>query len=185
MTDTAEGRKAVIVHSETEWEVIVYSLQTGEELSRQSHSAPPDAAQLKALAGRVGKPILEAAHRTNASGALDTVQSCVHSVPHLLLPPLQLGVGIYTNFGNSSVSQTDEIRPGDVCVCEDAQFQGGKSFQKYQRTLSRAFFVIDEWDGTKQKLRLAGTRKESLRLRDLRHGVVKVYRVTDVSYYDL
>lgn len=183
--DVKEGRKLILVNGDATYEVVLYDLSTGDEISRRQFAPSHDQHKLKALSARVSRYVLEAAQKSlnTLQGSSGSVNNCVHAVPHALLPPHELGVEIYANIGNSSVNQSDEIRPGDVCVCDDAMFQGGKSFQKYQKAYKKAYFVIEEWDGTKQKIRLMGPRKESLRLRDLRQGIVKVYRVTDVEYF--
>lgn len=113
----------------------------------------------------------------------DWVRHVVESVPGTVLVGGTFGAEIYTNIGNASVKQLEEIRPGDICICEDATFQGSKSpLQKYHKTYTNNAFVIGDWDGSKRKIHVVDAKKDSLKLNDLRKGVVRVFRVLDTQY---
>jgi hypothetical protein len=98
------------------------------------------------------------------------------------------GALVYANLANATVTQADEIRPGDVVSFRNARFQGkhGSLHAKYSMDVGKPDHVgiVHEWDGTKKKIRAweqgresKKVKSESFRLGDLRSGEVKVWRV--------
>ena len=143
--------------------------------------------KLKAVSSRLGPRIIALAHEYSSTvqPTQEWVRSVLSRVPTAVLDAESFGAEIYINTGNASVKQAEEIRPGDVVVCEDATFQGSKSpLQKYHKTYTNNAFIVDDWDGTKRKLRLIDHKKENLKLNDLRKGIIRVYRVLDLEYFN-
>ena len=98
------------------------------------------------------------------------------------------GALVYANLANASTQQYDEIRPGDIISFRNAKFQGkhGSMHVKYSVDVGKPDHVgvVVEWDGSKKKVRIWETRKESkkvkqesFRMGDLRSGEVRVWRV--------
>ena len=117
--------------------------------------------------------------------------------PNVLQPVGSRAYGalVYQNMQNSSVSQFDEIRPGDVVSFRNAKFKGkhGAMHAKYSMDVGKPDHVaiVMEWDGTKKKIRALeqGREKEgkkvkleSFRVGDLGGGEVKVWRVVGRDY---
>ncbi|KAK9466709.1 putative sh3 domain protein [Lipomyces arxii] len=123
------------------------------------------------------------------------VQSVIARFPDAL-PPVgrrAYGAVVYSNFGNASVTQTDEIKPGDIITFKNSKFQGhkGSLHTKYSVEAGKPLHcaVVTEWDGTKKKIKVleqpkdkGRVRMESYRLSDLRSGEVVVYRVVGREY---
>jgi len=190
--NTSGEREIIVVHPGLSRTVYVFSLSTGQLVYQQEIPAPvPEPARLKQVSSRIGSQVVHAASRSLAAQSEDTAAWCFHvleSVPSVVLSsrnqrdPSTLGVEVYVNIGNASVQQLDEIRPGDVCVCEDATFHSTKALQRHHKTYKRDFFIVSEWDGSKRKLHFVDSKKEAIRLNDLRMGVVKVFRPIDDAY---
>jgi len=98
------------------------------------------------------------------------------------------GALVYANLANASITQLDEIRPGDIVSFRNARFQGhrGTMHQKYAVDVGKPdhVAVVVDWDGTKKKVRAweqgresRKVKMESFKLGDLRSGEVKVWRV--------
>lgn len=103
------------------------------------------------------------------------------------------GALVYANLANATVTQYDEIRPGDIVSFRNAKFQGkhGSLHAKYSTEAGKPDHVgvVGEWDGTKKKIRAweqgresKKVKSESFRLGDLRSGEVKVWRVMPRSW---
>jgi hypothetical protein len=116
--------------------------------------------------------------------------------PNALLPvgTRAYGALVYSNIGNATTTQNDEIRPGDIITFRNARFQGkhGAVHVKYNMEVgagSGHVGVVSEWDGTKKKIRAweqgresKKARVESFKLDDLRSGEVKIWRVMPRSW---
>ena len=104
------------------------------------------------------------------------------------------GALIYSNFGNSSTQQFDEIRPGDVVAFRNATFQAhgglrGKVITEVGKPDHVA--VIHEWNGSKKKLKVLEQRQEtrrvahnSYKIGDLKSGEVHIFRPMPRSWVD-
>ena len=105
------------------------------------------------------------------------------------------GALVYANMANSSVSQYDEIRAGDIVTFRNAKFKGkyGSLHAKYSQDVGKPdhVAVVLEWDGTKKKIRALeqGREKEgkkakveSFRVGDLAGGEIRVWRVVGRNY---
>lgn len=130
------------------------------------------------------------------------IPALLHSVPDALpvIGNRTYGALLYHNLANASVRQFDEIRPGDIAVFRNAKFHGHKGGlrQKYSHEAGvdaggvPHAGVVYEWDGTKQKIKvyeqtpegsgMAKIKSESYKLRDLKSGEVKVFRVVGREY---
>lgn len=166
----------------------------------QSHKPPPQWRQDQ----------LEQAHRALGRQVLDAATKAQNLqvgeglfVPHVLkqVPGALASIGrrahgatIYRNMANASVSQVDEIRPGDIAMFRSARFQGHKGglHQKYSFDVGVDdvhLAVVAEWDGTKKKIRVIeqpepGAKKthDSYKLPDLKSGEVRIFRVVGRDY---
>jgi hypothetical protein len=104
------------------------------------------------------------------------------------------GALVYSNLGNSSTTQFDEIRPGDIVAFRSAVFQisgglRGKSTTEVGKPDHVA--VIQEWNGIKKKLKVLEQRREhkkvahnSYKIGDLKSGEVHVFRPMPRSWVD-
>ncbi|KAK9319121.1 hypothetical protein V1517DRAFT_333612 [Lipomyces orientalis] len=103
------------------------------------------------------------------------------------------GAVVYSNLANASVTQVDEIKAGDIISFRNAKFQGHKGglHQKYSLEVGKPDHcaVVQEWDGTKRKVKVleqskekGKVRAESYRLGDLKSGEVIVFRVVGRDY---
>ena len=103
------------------------------------------------------------------------------------------GALVYANLAIATVTQFDEIRPGDIVSFRNARFQGkhGSLHAKYSAEAGKPdhVAVVGEWDGTKKKIRAweqgresKKVKSESFRLGDLRSGEVKVWRIMPRSW---
>jgi hypothetical protein len=93
---------------------------------------------------------------------------------------------VFSNFGNSSTKQFDEIRQGDVVAFRNAIFQvhgglRGKGTLEVGRPDHVA--IVQDWNGSKRKLKVLEQRPDTkrvtpngYRLGDLRSGEVHVFR---------
>lgn len=103
------------------------------------------------------------------------------------------GALVYSNLGNASTQQFDEIRGGDIVTFRNAKFSGhkGSLHQKYSFDVGKPehVAVVIDWDGTKKKIRAweqgrdlekgkkPKVREESFKVGDLKSGEVMVWRV--------
>ncbi|KAK9377857.1 uncharacterized protein V1513DRAFT_392998 [Lipomyces chichibuensis] len=103
------------------------------------------------------------------------------------------GAIVYSNLANASVTQVDEIKPGDIISFRNGKFQGHKGglHQKYSLEVGKPEHcaIVQEWDGTKRKIKVleqskekGRVRAESYRLGDLKSGEVMVFRVVGRDY---
>ncbi|KAK9234961.1 hypothetical protein V1525DRAFT_411399 [Lipomyces kononenkoae] len=103
------------------------------------------------------------------------------------------GAVVYSNLANASVTQVDEIKPGDVISFRNGKFQGHKGglHQKYSVEVGKPDHcaIVQEWDGTKKKIKVleqskekGRVRAESYRLGDLKSGEVIIFRVVGRDY---
>jgi hypothetical protein len=164
----------------------------------QRHEAPPP---------RLRQDQLEAAHEkfgTALSTAATSKQNTVvgDGQPFALttelfrtlpgaLPPVgtrAFGALVYSNIANGSVTQTDEIRAGDILTLRNAKFVGhrGPMRQKYNMEAGKPDHVgiVVDWDGTKKKVRAWEQGRESKKVKvesykvdDLRSGELRIWRV--------
>ncbi|MCJ1421586.1 hypothetical protein MMC32_007950 [Xylographa parallela] len=165
---------------------------------QQRHEPPPLGLRQDQLEGahtKFGARIAETAstklnHTVGDGSPYALVLELLSAFP-AALPPVgtrAYGALVYTNLANASVSQHDEIRPGDIVSFRNARLQGhrGPMKQKYNVEVGKpdhVAFVVD-WDGTKKKVRAweqgresKKVKIESFKLGDLRSGEVKVWRV--------
>lgn len=164
----------------------------------QRHEPPPRAPrqeQLENAHRRFGNAIVNAVaskqNQTFGDGNPHAmIMEALRAAPSALLPvgTRAYGALVYANMANSSVTQYDEIRPGDIITFRNAKFQGkhGAMHAKYNLDVGRPEHVgvVAEWDGTKKKVRAWEQGRESKRVKmesfkvgDLRSGEVKVWRV--------
>lgn len=183
--NSTNQRRVLVLHPDWTHTVYKFSTATGEQISKMECIAPHmDPHELKDVSSRLGSAIVAAA-QDDVQNLDQTASSVVRLLESngALVVGKSFGMEIYTNIGNASVQQHDEIRPGDICVCEDASFQGQRGpLQKYSKTYKDSVFVIGEWDGTKRKLHFVDNKKETARLGDLRMGVVRVFRAVDSKF---
>ncbi|ANZ76424.1 BA75_03674T0 [Komagataella pastoris] len=104
-----------------------------------------------------------------------------------ILPPIGVkgyGATIYKNNSNSSVSQHDEFRPGDVLCMLKSKFVGHKlkpAFEVGNKTEPYCG-IISEFDSQKNKLRVieqdsrGKVKANSYRLNDFKSGKIRVFR---------
>ncbi|GAB7363701.1 hypothetical protein MBLNU230_g4269t1 [Neophaeotheca triangularis] len=176
----------------------------------QRHEPPPPRLrqdQLEDYWQRYGAQLAAQTSKLATEGKKDTVigdgrpHSLVLSLlanhPNALQPvgTRAYGALVYANLANASVQQFDEIRAGDVVTLRNAKFEGkaGAMHQKYKAEVGMTagstgatghVAVVEEWDGTRKKVRVweqgrekGRLRGESYRLGDLRSGEVRVWRV--------
>nr|XP_036588480.1 Myosin tail region-interacting protein MTI1 [Colletotrichum truncatum]KAF6799853.1 Myosin tail region-interacting protein MTI1 [Colletotrichum truncatum] len=169
----------------------------------QRHDAPPRALrqdELEQSYERFGRPIAEAVASKKETIIGDgTPQGLIHE----LLKPFNdalapigtraYGALVYSNMGNASTQQNDQIRAGDIISIRNARFQGkhGPMHAKYSMEVGKPdhVAVVSEWDGTKKKVRAweqgresKKVKVESFKLDDLRSGEVKIWRVMPRSW---
>ncbi|MCJ1404148.1 hypothetical protein MMC11_007373 [Xylographa trunciseda] len=165
---------------------------------QQRHEPPPLGLRQDQLEGahmKFGARIAEVAntkvnHTVGDGTPFTLVMELITALP-AALPPVgtrAYGALVYTNLANASVSQHDEIRPGDIVSFRNARLQGhrGPVKQKYNVEVGKPDHVaiVVDWDGTKKKVRAweqgresKKVKIESFKLGDLRSGEVKVWRV--------
>ncbi|OLN88198.1 Myosin tail region-interacting protein MTI1 [Colletotrichum chlorophyti] len=169
----------------------------------QRHESPPRALrqdELEQSYERFGRQIAEAVVSKKETIVGDgTPQGLIHE----LLKPFNdvlapvgtraYGALVYSNMGNASTQQNDQIRAGDIISIRNAKFQGkhGPMHAKYSVEVGKPDHVaiVSEWDGTKKKVRAweqgresKKTKVESFKLDDLRSGEVKIWRVMPRSW---
>ncbi|SNX81830.1 uncharacterized protein MEPE_00535 [Melanopsichium pennsylvanicum] len=169
----------------------------------QRHSFPPPkptAAELKQWSTSTGSSVAKLASDTvkqmsapiGDGSSRAFIQSILAQIP-TSLPPVghSLGAPILTQVGPTIMeSGGDEVRPGDIVSCNQADFRGKKGLAPYHQTFGTqsepTVGVVIEVESKKNKLRCViqssnnkkGLAEEgSLRLDDLKAGIVKVYRV--------
>jgi hypothetical protein len=165
----------------------------------QKHEPPPARLrqdQLEQAHEKFGRRIIEAVGvRQNTIVGDGTPQGLVMELlkplEGVLMPVGSRGYGaiVYSNLGNASTQQFDEIRQGDIVTFRNTRFQGkhGSMHTKYTAEVGKTtdhVGVVAEWDGTKKKLRAweqgresKKVKLESFKLDDLRSGEVKIWRV--------
>lgn len=177
----------------------------------QHHERPPPTPrqdQLEAASAEFGS-------RIASSMALKASTTIGDGTPHALIldllrslsPSVLLSIGtraygapVYANLANASITQLDEIRPGDIVTFRNAKFAGhrGGLHTKYSMEVGKPdhVAVVADWDGTKKKIRVweqkgkekerekegakggqAKVKEESYRVADLKSGEVRVWRV--------
>lgn len=180
-------RVATVIHQDFSWTRWTAEFNTTTydvtSIKNTNHAPPvPDPSKLKEVSHRIGPAILERAHRSPPQATPGSIVDLLRQVKGAVAS-LRFGEVIYENFGNASFFQKDEIRPGDIVWCEDAQFQGSRTpLQRYHKHIDSFAAIVQSWDGTKRKLHLADSKKDTLRLGDLRSGVVRIYRPLDKNY---
>lgn len=175
----------------------------------QRHEPPPPRLrqdQLEDYWQRYGSQLASKCSKLATEGKKDTfigdgkphslVLALLAQHPNALRPvgTRAYGALVYANLANASVQQFDEIRAGDVVTLRNAKFEGkaGAMHQKYKADVGMVsaggnaghVAVVEEWDGTRKKVRVweqgrekGRLRGESYRLGDLRSGEVRVWRV--------
>ncbi|TEA10808.1 SH3 domain-containing protein [Colletotrichum sidae] len=172
-------------------------------LLEQRHEPPPRALrqdELEQSYERFGRQIADTVASKKETIVGDgTPQGLVHE----LLKPFNdalapigtraYGALVYSNMGNASTQQNDQIRAGDIISIRNARFQGkhGPMHAKYSAEVGKPdhVAVVSEWDGTKKKVRAweqgresKKVKVESFKLDDLRSGEVKIWRVMPRSW---
>jgi len=171
---------------------------TADAHLEQRHEPPPRTLrqeQLENAHRRFGNSINNAAAAKHNSTLGDgspnaMILEVLRSTPMALLPvgTRAYGALVYVNMANSSVTQHDQIRPGDIITFRNAKFQGkhGAMHAKYSLDVGKPEHVaiVSEWEGSKKKVRAweqgRDNRKvklESFKMGDLSSGEVKVWRV--------
>jgi len=170
----------------------------------QRHMPPPPQptkSDLEARHEQIGHQVVALAQmKVGASVGDGSALALVHDVFSKLencLPSAGArshGALVFSNFGNSSARQFDEIRPGDVVAFRNAIFQvhgglRGKSTLEVGKPDHVA--IIQEWNGSKRKLKVLEQRQDNkrvssnaYRLGDLRSGEVHVFRPMPRSWVD-
>lgn len=170
----------------------------------QRHEQPPSRLrqdQLEQSHERFGSKLISAVSAKKDTVVGDgTTQGLIHELlkpfTDALLPvgTRAYGALVYANMANASVTQNDEIRPGDIISVRNGKFQGkhGSMHTKYTAEVGSGVGhvgIVAEWDGTKKKLRAweqgresKKVRLESFKLDDLRSGEVKIWRVMPRSW---
>ncbi|KAK0533534.1 assembly of actin patch protein [Tilletia horrida] len=168
---------------------------------------PPDANALIQWHQQIGAPIAAQAEQLISSknpqivgdgSAYALPASLIAASPVRALGPIgaSFGAPILHQAGPTVLEQgPDEIRPGDVLVLFGTEFKGKKAaLSTYHHTFGSArepaFAVLVENESKKNRLRVAiqsvasggkkgggGVEEVSLRMDDLRAGVLKVFRV--------
>ncbi|CDW99641.1 hypothetical protein [Sporisorium scitamineum] len=175
--------------------------ETHTSLTQRHNFAPtkPSSSELQQWSSSIGSAIAklasDAAKQSNApvgdGSARAFVQHIIASIPHAL-PPVgtSLGALLLTQVGPTVMDTgADEIRPGDIVFCSQADFKGKKGLAPYHTTLGfnePTTGIVVDVESKKNKLRCVvqstSTRRGlpeelSLRLDDLKSGIVKVFRV--------
>ena len=172
----------------------------------QRHNFPPakpGAAELRQWSSSIGAAIAKLAgdaakqsHTPVGDGSARAFVSSVLSQIPDALPPVgsSFGALILTQVGPTIMeSSPDEVRPGDIVSCSQADFRGKKGLAPYHMTFAISpgaeptTGIVVEVESKKNKLRCIvqspTTNKKglpdevSLRLDDLKSGIVKVFRV--------
>jgi myosin tail region-interacting protein MTI1 len=176
----------------------------GNPILSQRHRAPPavpSKVDLEVRHEQIGAQIVVAAESKVGTcvgsgtsfalveSVLKTVGDCLPSAGRR-----SHGAPIYSNIGNSSVAQFDEIRPGDIVAFRHAVFQSqgglrGKVVTEAGKPDHVA--IVQEWNGSKRKLKVVEQRVDqrrvghnSYRVSDLKSGEVHVFRPMPRSWVD-
>ena len=176
--------------------------ETHTSLSQRHNFPPakPSVSDLKQWSSSIGSAVAkmasDASKQSNApvgdGSPRAFVQAILSSIPSAL-PPVgsSLGAPILTQVGPTVMDAAgDEVRPGDVVSCTQADFRGKKGLAPYHMTLGSqsdpTTGIVIEVEAKKNKLRCIvqspnnkkGLPDElSLRLDDLKSGIVKVFRI--------
>jgi len=104
------------------------------------------------------------------------------------------GALIYSNLGNSSSIQYDEIRSGDIVAFRNAVFQshgGLRGKMLIEAGKPDLAGIVQEWNGSKRKLKILEQRPEvrrvahnSYKLGELKSGEVHIFRPMPRSWVD-
>lgn len=169
-------------------------------LTQRHNFAPPkpSGAQLKQWAASLGVSVARLASDVAKQSSAPVGDGSPGAfVGHVLaqLPALSpvgtsLGALLLTQVGATQMeTPADEVRPGDLVWCHHADFRGKKGLAPYHTTLGASeptTAIVVEVESKKNKLRCVlqspaqkkGAPEEvSLRMDDLKSGVVKVFRV--------
>lgn len=178
----------------------------------QRHEPPPVKPrqdQLEAAHSRLGQTLVDSAskrlnHTVGDGSPQALIFDILQSIPNVLMPvgTRAYGALIYANMANATVSQHDEIRPGDIISFRNAKFSGkhGAMHVKYSEDVGKPEHVgvVAEWDGTRKKIRAYEQGRDSdaskgkpkkgkveigvARLADLRSGEVRIWRVMEKGW---
>lgn len=170
------------------------------EQQHQAGPARPSQDQLESFFEQFGKTVVSATNALSGTSvddgsAIALIRKAFAAVP-AALPPIGtrvFGALVYSNLGNASIHQSDEIRPGDIASFRNAKFSGkhGAMHAKYSMDVGEPehVAVVSEWDGTKKKIRAweqgresKKVKVESFKLGDLKSGEVKIWRVVPRSF---
>lgn len=174
--------------------------ETHTTLSQRHNFAPPkpSSAELKqwssSIGAEIGRLATEAAKQSSAPLGDGSPQGFVHHIISSVasLPPVgtSLGALILTQVGPTVVETgADEPRAGDIVLCSNADFRGKKGLAPYHTTLGSSLpipAILVDMEPKKNKLRCilqnpSHSKKHhpeeiSLRLDDLKSGILKIYR---------
>ena len=169
----------------------------------QKHSFPPSkpsGSDLKQWSASIGAGVAKLASDAAKQSSTPIgdgsprafVQHVLSQIP-TALPPVgtSLGALILTQVGPPIMEQgSDEVKPGDIVSCTNADFKGKKGLAPYHMTFGTpsepTVAIVTEVETKKNKLRCIvqspnnkkGLADEvSLRMDDLKSGIVKVFRV--------
>lgn len=186
--------------------------EPSDVILEQRHEAPPAKPrqdQLEAAYSRLGQVLIDGAskrvnHTVGDGSPQALISDILQTIPNVLMPvgTRAYGALIYANMANATVSQHDEIRPGDIISFRNAKFSGkhGAMHTKYNEDVGKPEHVgvVAEWDGTRKKVRAyeqgrdgevaKGKAKkgkvelQAARLADLRSGEVKVWRIMEKGW---
>lgn len=138
---------------------------------------------------RLGSTIGDGTAISLISDILGEVDGCLPSVGMHVH-----GALVYSNMGNSSTTQSDEIRSGDIVTFHNAIFQAhgglrGKTVTEVGKPDHVA--IVQEWNGSKKKLKVFEQRPEqrrvshnSYKIGDLKSGEVQVFRPMPRTWVD-
>ncbi len=169
----------------------------------QRHNFPPakpSTSDLKQWSSQIGSSLAklasDASKQSNSpigdGSPRAFVQHLISQLSSTALPPVghSLGAPILTQVGPTIMESFDEVRPGDVVSCTTADFRGKKGLAPYHATFGSqtdpTLAIVVEVETKKNKLRCilqSPNNKKvlpdevSLRLDDLKSGIVKVCRV--------
>ena len=162
----------------------------------QRHEPPPSKMrqdQLEAAHNKFGASIATAAMtKQNQTSGDGTPRALVLELLNSAAPGALQPVGtraygalVYCNMANASVSQFDEIRPGDIVTFRNAKFKGkhGAMHAKYSMDVGKPehVAVVIEWDGTKKKIHALEQGREKER----KKAKVEGFRVEDLGACDV
>jgi len=144
---------------------------------------------LSSAESRIGGSVGEGTSLAFVKDIIKNITACLPS------PGTQThGAVVYSNIGNSSTKQSDEIRPGDIVAFRHAIFQThgglrGKTALEVGKPDHVA--IVQEWNGSKRKLKVIEQRPEqrrvvhnSYKIPELKSGEVHVFRPMPRSWID-